>query len=229
MEELGLLELLLPFLSAHLRAHAGPAEESPTARNLAALGRALYGGLGPDHAIVLAAMFLDFARESSPERERMDLLGELRSRGFARGDTERMRLLVEAFEHLVAPSRRTRRLMRRPYFADARRFFEMMAPTYGIDPMVLTRFLADPEGYLARGAARSSSTEPVAPGGRRRHRRRRRRGRQRHAPRPPSAIAANGRPEFEGGANPDAQAPRDAAPADGATSAPAQAGPGRRD
>jgi poly(A) polymerase len=229
MEQLGLLELLLPFLSAHLRAHPGPCEESPTVRNMAALGRALYGGLGPDHAIVLAAMFLDFARESPISRERFDLLGELRARGFARGDTERMRLLIEAFAHLAAPSRRTRRLMRRPYFADARRFFEMMAPTYRIDPMVLTRFLADPEGYLARGAQRTNAAEPGTPGGRRRHRRRRRRGHQRHAPQTPSAIASNGSPEFEGGPNPEAPAPRDAVPADAPPAAPAHAGPGRHD
>jgi len=58
------------------------------------------------------------------------LLGELRAHGFARGDTEQMRLILEAFENLASPTRRTRRLMRRPYFPDARLFFEITAPTY---------------------------------------------------------------------------------------------------
>ena len=78
---------------------------------------------------------------------RVDLLGELRARGFARGDTEQMRLILEAFENLAAPTRRTRRLMRRPYFPDARMFFEMTAPTYSIDPTRMFRFLADPDSF----------------------------------------------------------------------------------
>ena len=70
------------------------------------------------------------SRRASQARRDFDLLAELRARGFARGDTERMRLILEAFENIATPSRRTRRLMRRPYFPDARQFFEMMAPTY---------------------------------------------------------------------------------------------------
>jgi poly(A) polymerase len=190
MEQLGLLELLLPFLSAHLKRHPGAIEESLTNRNLAGLGRALYGGLAPDHAIVLAAMFLDLERDSPGQGKEFDLLGELRARGFARGDTERMRLIIEAFEHLAAPSRRTRRLMRRPYFADARRFFEMMAPTYGIDEMILTRFLADPEGYVLRHQARPGEGPPA--GGRRKRRRRRRRGRMRLHAHGQTAAPSNG-------------------------------------
>jgi poly(A) polymerase len=228
MEQLGLLELLLPFLSAHLRQYAGPPEEAPTISNMTALGRALYGGLAPDHAIVLAAMFLDLARQSRPERERFDLLGELRARGFARGDTERMRLLIEAFAHLAAPSRRTRRLMRRPYFADARRFFEMMAPTYGIDQMILTRFLADPEGYIARRTQRADADAPPS-GARRRHRRRRRRGgRLRRHKHLASEAASNGSAGAAGGTDP-AASPRDTAMGEGAPPAPASVSPDRHD
>jgi poly(A) polymerase len=175
MEELGLLEPLLPFLSQRLKETAAVDAKAPTLSILAALGRTLAGGLAPDHPMVLAAMFLDFVRaqpNSDDEDERFDLLGELRARGFARGDTEHMRLLLDAFALLAAPSRRTRRLIRRPYFLDARRLFEIAAPTYAIDEAPLRRFLADPDSVLTR-------PHPAAPdgGGRRKRRRRRRRGR----------------------------------------------------
>jgi tRNA nucleotidyltransferase/poly(A) polymerase len=179
MDQLGLLEALLPFLGEHLAADAAQLDAPLTARNMAALGRALYGGLQPSHPIILAAMFLDFCRNGTVPigRGGLDLLRELRTRGFARGDTEHMRLLIEAFEHLAAPSRRTRRLLRRPYFAEARRFFEMMAPSYAIDEKPLMRFIADPDGYITRHQV----PVQVAPsaGGHRRRRRRRRRGRGR--------------------------------------------------
>ncbi len=185
MDELGLLEMLLPFLAAHLRKSPDGVGQSATARNMGALGRSLAGGLQLQHEIILAAMFLDLYRAQLPlpESARVDLVGELRTRGFARGDTEHARLLLDAFGHLAAPSRRTRRLMRRPYFHEARRFFEMMAPTYGIDQDALMRFLASPEVYLSSrppGAAAAAGV-PGAGGGRRR-RRRRRRGRRRGHP-----------------------------------------------
>ncbi len=183
MEELGLLEMLLPFLAAHLRKSRDGIGSPPTVRNMAALGRSLAGGFQPDRAIILAAMFLDLFRGQSalPESARIDLVGELRARGFARGDTEQARLLLDAFGHLAAPSRRTRRLMRRPYFGEARRFFEMMAPTYGIDQDALMRFLASPVLYLSSQHAPRAAAAPGAPGagGGRRRRRRRRRGRRR--------------------------------------------------
>ncbi len=120
---------------------------------MAALGRAIASGLSPDHSIVLAALMLDLYRdEQRRERgdtRRVDILGELRARGFARGDTEQMRLLLEAFANLASPTRRTRRLMRRPYFPDARMFFEMTAPTYSIDSRRTIRFLADPDSFTA--------------------------------------------------------------------------------
>ncbi|MGO9602427.1 MAG: polynucleotide adenylyltransferase PcnB [Candidatus Binataceae bacterium] len=184
MQELGLLEPLLPFLADHLTKHIGDAPEAPTALNMKALGQALENGLTPDHEIVLAAMFLDFVRARRVHREsdEFDLLAELRSHGFARGDTERMRLILDAFEHLAAPSRRTRRLMRRPYFGEARRFFEMTAPTYGIDTRVLQQFLADPENFFARRQVAAATTEGAHPNGGKRRRRRRRRGRRPHGP-----------------------------------------------
>jgi hypothetical protein len=124
-------------------------------------------------------MFFDFmrARRSRGERNEFDLLAELRLRGFARGDTERMRLVTDAFEHLATPSRRTRRLMRRPYFAHARRFFEMVAPSYGIDIEPLQRFLNDPKTFFT---GKPGSDDRAAPSGHRRRRRRRRHRRSRH-------------------------------------------------
>ncbi len=193
MDEIGLLEALIPFLSEHLSRHTGDPAESPTIRNMAALGTMTEGVAAPDHAFVLAAMTLDLARHPSARSGDLDLLGELRARGFARGDTERMRLLHDAFESMAAPSRRTRRLMRRPYFASARKFFEAMAPTYGIDPRILARYVEDPEGFVARPQhPPEGKSETPAAGGHRGRRRRRRGGRmhRRSAGEPP--VHSNG-------------------------------------
>jgi len=224
MEQLGLLEQVLPFLSAHLKAHAGDLESAPAVRNLAALGRSIGGGLAAGHPLILAAMFLDFCLTGAARAAGggFALVTELRARGFARGDTEHMRLLIEAFDHLAAPSRRTRRLMRRPYFGEARRFFEMMAPTYQIDRTPLIRFLADPDHYFLRQPA--APQEGASP--RRRRRRRRRRGRFRnrlHRLAAKGVTAAVSGPQSTG-----EQAPADlVSPAEREN--PAPIGPDRRD
>ncbi len=183
MEELGLLEYVIPPLAAHLKSRGATLAEQPAVRNMAALGRAIGSGYAPDHAIVLAALMLDYYRDAGSSDRRVDLLGQLRARGFARGDTEQMRLILESFANLASPTRRTRRLMRRPYFPDARMFFEMTAPTYSIDPTRTLRFLADPDAFSASPAPASapSPTSGVAqPVGDHRRRRRRRRRRPRH-------------------------------------------------
>jgi poly(A) polymerase len=193
MEELGLLEYVIPILSTHLKSRGSTLAEQPSVRNMAALGRAIANGFAPEHSIVLAALMLDLYRDGtrvscgadrSGGAHRIDLLGELRARGFARGDTEQMRLILEAFQNLAAPTRRTRRLMRRPYFPDARMFFEMTAPTYSIDSSRMIRFLTDPDAFSLSAARRDGApsptgdgAEPAAGGGRRRRRRRRRRSR----------------------------------------------------
>lgn len=186
MEELGLLEYVIPILSAHLKSRGAMLAEQPTVRNMAALGRAVASGFAPDHSIVLAALMLDFYRDERrrPSERRVDLLGKLRARGFARGDTEQMRLILEAFGNLAAPTRRTRRLIRRPYFPDARMFFEMTAPTYSIDPTGMLRFLASPDSFGPGSLDRGGAAEP--PGGARRRRRRHRRRRPRHGGAAPS-------------------------------------------
>src|ERR1700730_9447928 len=111
MEELGLLEQLMPWLSAHLKAEARPLEDARTTRNLAALGETISTGISAPHEVVLAAMFLDMQTAGNPSEyvpahlsairngNHFDLVGELRRRGFARADTEFMRLIIEAFPH----------------------------------------------------------------------------------------------------------------------------------
>src|SRR5208337_2794936 len=180
MEEMGLLEYVISILSAHLKSCGAMLAEQAIVRNMAALGRAIANGFAPDHSIVLAALMLDLYRDEHRRAgdRRVDLLGELRARGFARGDTEQMRLILEAFQNLAAPTRRTRRLMRRPYYPDARMFFEMTAPTYSIDSTRMIRFLADPDAFNAGGVPTPTgdgSPQPPAAGGNRRRRRRRRR------------------------------------------------------
>ncbi|HEY6394365.1 MAG TPA: polynucleotide adenylyltransferase PcnB [Candidatus Binataceae bacterium] len=175
MEQLGLLEPLLPWLSEHLKRHKDSLEQSPTVRGMAALGRASREGFGSGRSVVLATMFLDYwrAKSNGSASERIDLLSALRLRGFARADTEHMRLLIEAFEHLAKPSRRTRRLTRRPYFAEARRWFDLIAPVYEIDREPSARFLADPDKFFATYGAQAGEQRRS-----RRRRRRRRRGSQ---------------------------------------------------
>jgi len=226
MEELGLLEYVIPILSAHLKSRGATLAEQPSVRNMAALGRAIANGFAPDHSIVLAALMLDLYRDEHrrPAERRVDLLGELRGRSFARGDTEQMRLILEAFQNLAAPTRRTRRLMRRPYFPDAQMFFEMTAPTYSIDPTLMIRFLADPDVFTsspARSGAEAllpagDGAQPPAGGNRRRRRRRRRRSR--HAG--PSASAARDSVAHDGTLTGDAN---------GAIAPPLSPAPTRRD
>ncbi|HUO04085.1 MAG TPA: polynucleotide adenylyltransferase PcnB [Candidatus Binataceae bacterium] len=180
MAELGLLEAVLPMLSAHLNCSESPLSAQPTIRNMAALGKRIEGGYAPEHSILLAALMLDLRRVT----DGAGLLADLRARGYARGDTEQMRLILDAFELLAAPSRRTRRLMRRPYFGEALQFFEMIAPAYGIDEAATHRFLATPPGGASLPPAAlpppSEGTEPAPAGEPRRRRRRRRRGGRGH-------------------------------------------------
>jgi poly(A) polymerase len=186
MEELGLLEQLMPWLSAHLKAEARPLEDARTTRNLAALGETISTGISAPHEVVLAAMFLDMQTAGNPGQyvpaplsairngTQFDLVGELRKRGFARADTDFMRLIIEAFPHLMRPSRRTRKMMRRPYFENTRRLFEIVAGTYAADTSMLARFLADPQAYVEDRAS-----APAADASRPPRRRRKRRGRRR--------------------------------------------------
>jgi len=195
MHELALFDLLLAPLARFLRASEGPAPQSATGRNLAAMGRRISAGMEPVHSLVLACLFADLSMRGMPYGERLDLLAELRLRGFARGDTERMRLVLEALPHLIAPSRRTRRLIQRPYFEEARAVFEIVAPACGGDPERLANFLSDPEAWLEGRDAEQRRVEPREPGpggGGRRRRRGRRGGRSRHGRRGGAAMHASG-------------------------------------
>jgi hypothetical protein len=177
------------------------------------MGRRIAAGTEPAHSFVLACLFADLCRRGMPSGESLDLLAELRSRGFARGDTERMRLVLEALPHLVTPSRRTRRLIQRPYFDEARNVFEITAPAAGGDPEILASFLRDPEAWLeSRSDERRRVEPPREPGGGsppegggggRRRRRGRRGGRSRRRRRGGGAAAhpldaAHGEPRAYG-------------------------------
>ena len=209
MKELGLLEILLPWLANHLGAIDHPASASVTMANLAALGRAIETGAETSHAMVLACLFADLHLRPPDGIAPVELVDELRERGFARADTDRMRLMLDAFAYLPAPSRRTRRLLNRPYFAETRRLYEMIGPNYGYDPAALVRFIEDPERWLAEhsperhrradsGAAGDGANVP----GRRRRRgrrggrsRRRRRGGQGTIVSAPASIDITAAPE----------------------------------
>jgi poly(A) polymerase len=202
MLEFGLLDALLPHLGDHLRAESAEPGGLRTTRNLATLERATGAAVAADRALVLAALYLDLYLAQPALRSGMGmrkLVGELRLRGFARGDTERMRLILESFPHLRSPTRRTLRMSRRPYFAEARAFYELMAPNYGAAPAELDQVLSTPEQPPPQGAG----IRPVGINGRRR----RRRGRRRHH-RQSAAPAAGGGPPSSLAASPQGPTPR---------------------
>ena len=197
MEELGLLEVLLPILSKRPRTSGSAFGTSATVRNLDALGRAITAGADPSHSFILACLFADL-HLTAVAGERFDLAAELRARGFSRADTEHMRLLLEALPRLISPTPVTRRLARRPYFEHARRLFELLAPTYGADIEGLRRFLAAAEAPSSPAwrHRRHAGEDAEAPPPRRRRRSRRRR---RGGPLP--AGAPNGAPVGSGTAS----------------------------
>ena len=218
MEQLGLLAVLIPRLSAHLRESGIEPEDTLTARNLAALDGMIAAGGEPGHAFVLACLFLDLCR-ASHESVRADreggLLGELRAQGFARGDTEHMRLLIDAFDLFHGRARRARRLTRRPYFAEAVQLFNLLGRNYGDDPAELARFLATegpheharghhPHHEHAGSAGVATGTGgDSTPGGRRRRRKRggRRHRERRHRGHPDAAPASAAASAAEAGAD----------------------------
>lgn len=217
MERLGLLAVLLPAISDHLRSHPAtpsadltappnPADDlepprftgesyaAPTARNLAALGRLIAEGLTPSRPLLLATLFADLFRVSADPRARANLITDLRMRGFSRADTDQMRLLLEAVGHMMAMTRQSRRIERRPYYADARRLLELIAPTYGFDVVTFDRFLATPPGRPTRRRGPAGQNEPLAESAgtasaTTARRRRRRRGGRRHRRISPETLA----------------------------------------
>jgi poly(A) polymerase len=184
MERLGLLDCALPILSHHLKRNCHGLEAAPTIRVMEALGGAIATGFEPPRGFVLACMLADVhlahAAESASAHS-LRLCHALRARGFSRADTEQLRLLLEALNHLLKPSRITRRLVRRPYFPLARRLFELIAPVFSVDPAKLDRFLAPPaEHHRANRIQQSTHTAENSPALSRRKRHRRRGGRGRN-------------------------------------------------
>lgn len=174
LERLGLLEMMLPALSCRLKSDRDTLEASAVVRRLTALGEAIAAGVEPSRALVLATLFADThlstPRDNAPAAL-SELVDALRVRGFSRADTETMRLLLHALMHMLTPSRITRRLARRPFFAEARQLYKWIAPGYGADLGALDAFLAAPQ-------------EPPAP------------NRTRRAPH--TALGANGAPALSG-------------------------------
>jgi poly(A) polymerase len=174
MERLGLLDYILPTLSHHLKRHDQELESAPTMRAIGALGEAIGTGFEPPRGFLLACLFADMhlCRTASGDSYHLaGLCSELRVRGFSRGDTELMALLLEALTHFLRPSRITRRLVRRPHFVQARRLFDLLAPMLGADPTHLDRFLEQTEH-------RPANRMEAPPGNLRPSRLRRRRRRQ---------------------------------------------------
>ncbi len=206
MQELGLLEILLPKLSVHLRATApddGNLAIAATTRNLAALGRSIENGVEPSRPLVLACVFADMHRTTvanAGEAHRLELVDFLRERGFSRADTDHMRLLLEAATHMMTRSRLARRIVRRPYYPEARHFFELIAPTYDLEVAAFDRFLDETRDHPPRhrrapsaeaghtagspGASGSSISGPPV------RRRRRHRGGRRRRPSATSVLTA---------------------------------------
>ncbi len=225
MEQLGVLEVLLPKLSAHLResADGSDPERTAIARNLAALGGAIEAGEEPSRPLILATVFADLHRTTvanAGEAHRLDLVEYLRERGFSRADTDHMRLLLEAATHMMTRSRLSRRLVRRPYYPEARRFFELIAPTYEVEVAAFDRFLAETRDHAPRArrspsaiASGGQSQEPSAiaeatngAGAEKPRKRRRRHRGGRHRRRiadgsPPTVLTDAAAAEIEGPAN----------------------------
>lgn len=180
LEQLGLLDYALPMVSHQLKRHHRRLEAAPTLRIMAALGDATKSGFEPARGFLLACLLADTYLTATAESGSVDastLCNALRARGFSRGDTEQLRLLLGALRQLLKPSRITRRLIRRPYFALARRLFDLIAPIFAADPADLDHFLAGRGGYH-----RVSREHPSAGPGMRDttlvRRRRKRRGRR---------------------------------------------------
>jgi poly(A) polymerase len=163
LERLGILQLLLPFLAEHL-INVGESARERTVKNLAAMGQALQAGEELSRPSILGCLFADYhlsRKQLASSEERFLLVDALRARGYSKADTEHMRLLLEALTHITTRSRVLRRLTRRPYFEEARRLWELTAPSTGAQPVTLEALLASP------------LRPPAAPGTGRRRRRRR--------------------------------------------------------
>src|SRR5262249_9796725 len=179
MERLGLLDSALPILSHHLKRHHHALETAPTMRVMGALGDAIAAGFEPPRGFLLACLLADLPLSNAAESASpppLWLCNALRARGFSRANTEHLRLLLEAVNHMLKPSRITRRLVRRPYFPHARRLFELIAPIFSADPAELDRFLAAPPQH--HRAHRNQHSAHAIGDTRAPRRRRKRRGRR---------------------------------------------------
>jgi len=215
MEQLGLLEVLLPKLSTHLRATTSADGNPENTADRAKSGRSRPLNRPRRGALATADTGVPLRRYASNDRGWCGRgsspgLGRISARTrFLARRSDHMRLLLEAATHMMTQSRLARRIVRRPYYPEARHFFELIAPTYDLEVTAFDRFLAEARDYPGRhrrpvsggevqthaGAAlgagtpnggTSSSSAPSTSGAPGRRRRRRRGGRRR---RPSSDVA----------------------------------------
>jgi poly(A) polymerase len=136
MRELGLLEVLLPNWCRLLEGSSDAWER--TARNLQALEQARKSGADVSRSKMLAALFAELGMgEATGAEAQMQLVEELRQRGFARAETARVRLLLNALSRLRT-RRRLDRIARQPYYDEARQLYAIVAPSYGLEAAVPT-------------------------------------------------------------------------------------------
>jgi poly(A) polymerase len=146
MDRLGILGLLLPYISEHLQKTG--CDSSKTARCLEAVSRSRASGQMLSRQTVLAGLYADFFLSRNQDRtseNRFELVEALRQRGFSKADTEQMRLLLEGLAHMITPSRKLRRLVRRPYFHDVHLLFDLLAPILEANPTAIDHALANPQ------------------------------------------------------------------------------------
>jgi len=185
MERLGLLQVTMAPLSAHLRETlpSGEAiETAQTVRHLAALAELIREQGEQSRAMVLACMFADLYLHWAADAERRaELPRYLQGRGFARGECEQMRLLLDALVHMTALTRHVRRIAKRPYFSEARRLLEFVAPVNGVGVAELDSFVAELSEHSGTNRRRvNPETAAAAVSNGTGRRRRRRRGGRRH-------------------------------------------------
>jgi poly(A) polymerase len=179
MRELGLLKVLLPGLYNCLEQSTGAWERAT--QNLRALEEARRSGTALPRSVTLAGLFADLGMcDANNARALVSLAAELRQRGFSRAETSQARLLLNALRRFRT-RRRIARLTRQPYCGEAQILYQLVAPTYGLEPKM-------PSGF---DNSDNSDVRALSNGTRKERRARRRRRRIRGLRAPHSAHSSD--------------------------------------
>jgi poly(A) polymerase len=136
MREMRLLEVLMPDWFAYLEQTPGAWDRA--ARNLQALEAARQSGAALSRPMILAALFADCGiYEANGSSAHVPAIKGLTERGFSRAETSRTRLLLCALWRFRT-RRRLDRMARQAYYNEAKSLYELVAPTYGLDPTAPT-------------------------------------------------------------------------------------------